>query len=61
MGQSSRHGIARVGLTARFDEGRVVLPRHERFGQISKELLEQPGDAVDVVEEVFWVSEVEIA
>lgn len=32
----------------------------ERVGQVPEELLEQAGHAVDVVEEVLWVSEVEV-
>jgi len=37
-----------------------VLLGQQRIGQVAEEELEEPGDAVDVVEEVLGVAEVEI-
>lgn len=38
----------------------MVLARQQRVGQVAEELLEQARDAVDVVEEVLGVGEVEV-
>lgn len=37
-----------------------MLLGQQRVGQVAEEELEEPGDAVDVVEEVFGVAEVEV-
>lgn len=37
-----------------------MLLGQQRVGQVAEEELEEPSDAVDVVEEVFGVAEVEV-
>lgn len=48
-----------VVLPRRLDEGRVVLRRQERVREVPEELLQQAGNAIDVVEEVLGVAEVQ--
>jgi hypothetical protein len=37
-----------------------VLLGEQRVGQVAEEELEEPGDAVDVVEEILGVAEVKV-
>lgn len=47
--------------TGRLNKSRVVLSRQEGVGEVTEELLQQPGHAVHVVEEVLGIAEVEVA
>ena len=51
---------AKKKRTRSVNELGVVFARHQRIGQISEELLQQACNTVDVVEEVFWIAEVDL-
>lgn len=48
-----------VVLPSRLDEGPVILRREDRVREVAEELLQQTGNAIDVVEEVLGVAEVQ--
>lgn len=47
-------------LTGGVDKLDIVFRCQQRVRQVAKELLQQAGDAVDVVEEVFRVAEIDV-
>lgn len=53
-------GRGRIVLTGSLNKIFVVLPRQERVRQIPEELLQEASYAVDIVEKVLGISEVQL-
>ena len=48
-----------VVLLGGFNKVRVAGRRQQRVGQVPEKLLQQSGNTIDIMVEVFWVTEVE--
>jgi hypothetical protein len=47
-------------LTCGLNEALVILAREQRIRQVSKELLEQAGNAIHIVEEVRGIAKIDL-
>lgn len=55
---SSGEGNGGGERTGCFNESMVMFHSHKRIRKLAEELLEKSSHAVHVVEEVFWVAEI---
>jgi hypothetical protein len=58
MHRVSTHGV--VVHSGSINEFAVELPGKKGIGQLTEELFQQPGNAIDVVLESLWISEIDL-